>query len=58
MDQYRVSKGERCNMMQKIAEWFDICKVHWKEIFALSFIMHFVFDIFIFWAGFLVGRLF
>jgi len=44
-------------MMQKIAEWFDICKVHWKEIFALSFIMHFVFDVFIFWVGVFVGRM-
>ena len=29
--------------MKKIAEWLDICKVHWKEIFALSFLMHFIF---------------
>jgi len=33
--------------MKKIIEWFDICKVHWKEIFALSFVLHFVMDLFI-----------
>jgi len=43
--------------MKKIAEYLHICKKHWKEIFALSFIMHFVFDIFIFWIGYLVGKL-
>jgi len=41
--------------MNKILEWLDICKVHWKEIFALSFLMHFVFDWFIFALGFMVG---
>ena len=35
------------NMIKKIAEWLDICKVHWKEIFALSFIFHFVTDLLI-----------
>jgi len=43
-------------MIDKILDWLDICKKHWKEIFAISFLMHFVFDIFIFWAGFLVGK--
>ena len=33
--------------MKKLAEWLDICKVHWKEIFALSFIFHFVTDLLI-----------
>ena len=41
--------------MNKILEWLDICKVHWKEIFALSFLMHFVFDWFIFALGFVIG---
>ena len=30
-------------MLEKVADWLQICKVHWKEIFAISFIMHFVF---------------
>jgi len=38
-------------------EWLGICKVHWKEIFALSFVFHFVFDVFIFWLGVFVGRM-
>jgi len=42
-------------MMQKIAEWLDICKIHWKEIFAISFIMHFLFDGFIFLLGIIIG---
>lgn len=42
-------------MMQKIAEWLDICKIHWKEIFAISFIMHFVFDGFILLLGIIIG---
>jgi len=33
--------------MKKIAEWLDICKVHWKEIFAMSFVLHFVMDLLI-----------
>ena len=41
--------------MNKILEWLDICKVHWKEIFALSFLMHFVFDWFVFALGFIIG---
>ena len=31
--------------MKKIAEWLDICKKHWKEIFALSFALHFIMDL-------------
>jgi hypothetical protein len=41
--------------MKKITEWFDICKIHWKEIFILSFTMHFIFDFFIFGFGVLLG---
>jgi len=44
-------------MFEKLADWLHICKVHWKEIFALSFLMHFVFDVIIFYAGYVVGRL-
>ena len=44
------------NDMKKIAEYLDICKKHWKEIFALSFVMHFIFDWFVFLAGYLVGK--
>jgi len=44
------------NGMKRITEWLDICKIHWKEIFALSFILHFFIDIFVFWLGFIVGR--
>ena len=43
-------------IMKRLAEWLHICKVHWKEIFALSFMLHFVFDVFIFWLGVFVGR--
>ena len=43
-------------MLKKLADWLEICKVHWKEIFALSFVMHFIFDWLVFLAGFLVGR--
>jgi len=42
--------------MKKIAEWLDICKQHWKEIFAISFFMHFIFDWVVFLAGYLVGK--
>ncbi len=31
--------------MKKIAEWLKICKMHWKEIFGLAFILHFVMDL-------------
>ena len=44
--------------MNKILEWLDICKVHWKEIFALSFLMHFIFDWFIFALGFIMGSMY
>tara|TARA_B000000565_G_C23747411_1_gene363355 strand:+ start:762 stop:905 length:144 start_codon:yes stop_codon:yes gene_type:complete len=42
-------------MLERVAEWLHICKVHWKEIFALSFIMHFVFDGIILAVGILIG---
>ena len=44
-------------MFEKLAHWLNICKVHWKEIFALSFAFHFVFDVFIFWVGVFVGKM-
>ena len=34
-------------MIKRLADWLDICKVHWKEIFAMSFILHFVTDLLI-----------
>jgi len=34
-------------MFVKIRDWLDICKTHWKEIFAISFILHFVSDLLI-----------
>ena len=34
-------------MIDKLIEWLDICKLHWKEIFAMSFILHFVTDLLI-----------
>jgi hypothetical protein len=33
--------------MKKLAEWLKICKMHWKEIFALSFLLHFIMDLLI-----------
>jgi hypothetical protein len=42
-------------MFEKIANWLNICKIHWKEIFAISFIMHFVFDGFILLLGIIIG---
>jgi|TARA_B100001778_G_C17986013_1_gene361452 hypothetical protein len=42
-------------MLEKLANYLDICKIHWKEIFALSFIMHFAFDGFILLLGILIG---
>ena len=32
-------------MLKKFSDWLDICKTHWKEIFALSFVFHFLLDI-------------
>ena len=34
-------------MLSKLADWLEICKIHWKEIFALSFMLHFVTDLLI-----------
>ena len=33
--------------MKKLAEYLEICKKHWKEIFALSFALHFIMDLLI-----------
>jgi hypothetical protein len=46
-------------MIERIRDWLDICKVHWKEIFALSFLMHFVMDLLLIGpAFFLLGYFF
>lgn len=46
-------------MFEKIAIWLEICKVHWKEIFALSFCLHFVMDFLIIGPAFyLLGAIF
>ena len=42
-------------MLEKVADWLQICKVHWKEIFAISFIMDFVFDGIILAVGIRIG---
>ncbi len=42
-------------MIDIVKEQYNICKVHWKEIMALSFMMHFIFDWFIFGFGVLLG---
>ena len=42
-------------MLEIVAEWLEICKGLWKEIFAISFIMHFVFDGIILAIGILIG---
>ena len=42
-------------MVDKILNHFEICKVHWKEIFALSFMWHFVFDWVILGLGIMIG---
>jgi len=34
-------------MFKRLADWLDVCKAHWREIFALSFMLHFVMDLFI-----------
>ena len=34
-------------MLIKLRDWLNICKVHWKEIFAMSFILHFIMDLLI-----------
>ena len=35
------------SMVDKLIQWLDICKLHWKEIFAMSFVLHFIMDLFI-----------
>ena len=42
-------------VLERLANYLNICKVHWKEIFALSFIMHFAFDGVILLLGILIG---
>ena len=42
-------------MIDKVKKQYDICKIHWKEIMALSFMMHFLFDWFKFGLGVLLG---
>ena len=42
-------------MGKKLSKYVEVCKCHWKEIFAISFVMHFVFDWFIFALGVLLG---
>ncbi len=44
------------NINKKREKLIGICKVHWKEIFALSFVLHFAFDWFIFLAGYIIGK--
>ena len=39
-------------MMEK---YLESCKCHWKEIFALSFAWHFVFDWIVLAIGVLIG---
>lgn len=41
---------------ERIAERLDVCKTHWREIFAISFLLHFVMDGFVFLAGYLMGK--
>lgn len=46
-------------MLEKLAHWLDVCKTHWKEIFALSFALHFIMDLLIIGPlFFLLGYLF
>lgn len=47
-------------MLERLAEWLHVCKAHWKEIFALSFVLHFVMDLFVigplfFFLGYIFG---
>jgi hypothetical protein len=41
--------------MEYIKEKINICKVHWREIFAMSFILHFFMDWIVFGLGVLLG---
>jgi hypothetical protein len=43
--------------MRKLAEWLNICKEHWKEIFALSFGFHLLTDWIVFLAGYMLGKI-
>ncbi len=50
-----TSQKDTSTMIDKVKEQYNICKIHWKEIMALSFMMHFIFDWFIFGLGVLLG---
>lgn len=46
--------------MNKVSEWIDICKLHWKEIVTLSIALHWIVDLLIlgpvvFFLGYLFG---
>ena len=46
-------------MFAKLRDWLDICKVHWKEIFAMAIGLHFIMDLlFIGPLFFLIGYFF
>ena len=42
-------------MIDKVKKQYHICRIHWKEIMAMSFLMHFVFDWFVLALGILIG---
>tara|TARA_R110002050_G_scaffold64012_3_gene139503 strand:- start:275 stop:418 length:144 start_codon:yes stop_codon:yes gene_type:complete len=42
-------------MIYYLKEKYKICKIHWKEIFALSFAFHFIFDWLILGLGVVIG---
>ena len=42
-------------MIDKLKENIEFCKCHWKTLFIGTFIMHFIFDWFIFALGFIIG---
>ena len=41
--------------MESLTKYIEACKCHWKEIFALSFVWHFVFDWIVLGVGILIG---
>jgi hypothetical protein len=42
-------------MIKYFKKLTTVCKVHWKEIVALAFAMHFIFDWFVLGIGILIG---
>ena len=42
-------------MIDKVKEQYSICRMHWKEIMAMSFLMHFFFDWIVLAVGILIG---